>query len=500
MAETTSTAAAQPAAEAQALEVNEFSSLLQREFKPKSDYAKTAVEDAVRTLAEQALQHTTLVSRDVIKSIEAMIAALDQKLTEQVNLILHHPDFQQLESAWRGLHYLVYNTETDEMLKIRVMNISKKELHKTLKKFKGVPWDQSPVFKKIYEEEYGQFGGEPFGCLVGDYYFDHSPTDVELLREMSQIAAAAHCPFISGAAPTVMQMDSWQELSNPRDLTKIFQTAEYASWRSLRESEDSRYLGLAMPRFLARRPYGAKSDPVEEFDFEEEVEGAEHNKYSWANAAYAMATNITRAFKWYGWCTRIRGVESGGAVENLPTHTFPTDDGGVDMKCPTEIAISDRREAELAKNGFMPLLHKKNTDFAAFIGAQSLQKPAEYYDPDATANANLSARLPYLFAVCRFAHYLKCMVRDKIGSFKERDDMQRWLNNWIMNYVIANPESAGEEAKARSPLAAAEVVVEEVEGNPGYYTSKFYLRPHYQLEGLTVSLRLVSKLPSIKGG
>jgi type VI secretion system protein ImpC len=297
-----------------------------------------------------------------------------------------------------------------------------------------------------------------------------------------------------------MQMDSWQELSNPRDLTKIFQTPEYAAWRSLRESEDSRYLGLAMPRFLARRPYGAKSDPVEEFDFEEDVEGAEHNKYCWANAAYAMATNITRAFKLYGWCTRIRGVESGGAVENLPTHTFPTDDGGVDMKCPTEIAISDRREAELAKNGFMPLLHRKNTDFAAFIGAQSLQKPAEYHDPDATANANLSARLPYLFAVCRFAHYLKCMVRDKIGSFKERDDMQRWLNNWIMNYVLANPESAGETAKAMAPLAAAEVVVEEVEGNPGYYTSKFYLRPHYQLEGLTVSLRLVSKLPSIKAG
>jgi type VI secretion system protein ImpC len=500
MAETNPTAPAQPAAEAQVLEVSEFSSLLQREFKPKSDFAKAAVEDAVRTLAEQALQHTALISRDVLKSIEAMIAALDQKLSEQVNLILHHPDFQQLESAWRGLHYLVYNTETDEMLKIRVMNISKKELHKTLKKFKGVPWDQSPIFKKIYEEEYGQFGGEPFGCLVGDYHFDHSPPDVELLREMSQTAAAAHCPFIAGASPTVMQMDSWQELSNPRDLTKIFQTPEYAAWRSLRESEDSRYLGLAMPRFLARRPYGAKSDPVEEFDFEEDVEGAEHNKYCWANAAYAMATNITRAFKLYGWCTRIRGVESGGAVENLPTHTFPTDDGGVDMKCPTEIAISDRREAELAKNGFMPLLHRKNTDFAAFIGAQSLQKPAEYHDPDATANANLSARLPYLFAVCRFAHYLKCMVRDKIGSFKERDDMQRWLNNWIMNYVLANPESAGETAKAMAPLAAAEVVVEEVEGNPGYYTSKFYLRPHYQLEGLTVSLRLVSKLPSIKAG
>ena len=500
MAEPTANAQAQPGAETQTLEASDFSSLLQREFKPKSDQAKEAVQNAIRTMAEQALQNTTLISHDVIKSIESMIAAIDHKLSEQMNKILHHEDFQQVESAWRGLHYLVNNTETDEMLKIRVLNISKKDLHKTLKKFKGTAWDQSPIFKKMYEEEYGQFGGEPFGCLVGDYYFDHSPTDVELLREMSQNAAAAHCPFLAAAAPTVMQMDSWQELSNPRDLTKIFQTPEYAAWRSLRESEDSRYVGLAMPRFLARRPYGAKSDPVEDFDFEEDVEGADHSRYVWANSAYAMATNITRAFKMYGWCTRIRGIESGGAVENLPTHTFPTDDGGVDMKCPTEIAISDRREAELAKNGFMPLIHKKNSDFAAFIGAQSLQKPAEYEDPDATANANLSARWPYLFAVCRFAHYLKCMVRDKIGSFKERDDMQLWLQNWINQYVDGNPAFSSEETKALKPLADAQVIVEEVEGNPGYYTSKFFLRPHYQLEGLTVSLRLVSKLPSAKGG
>ncbi len=500
MAELNANPQAQPGAETQTLEGGDFSSLLQREFKPKSDQAKEAVENAVRTMAEQALQNTTLISRDVIKSIESMIAAIDRKLSEQMNLIIHHADFQQVESAWRGLHYLVNNTETDEMLKIRVLNISKKDLHKTLKKFKGTAWDQSPIFKKMYEEEYGQFGGEPFGCLVGDYYFDHSPTDVELLREMSQNAAAAHCPFLAAAGPTVMQMDSWQELSNPRDLTKIFQTPEYAAWRSLRESEDSRYVGLAMPRFLARRPYGAKSDPVEDFDFEEDVEGADHSRYVWANSAYAMATNITRAFKMYGWCTRIRGIESGGAVENLPTHTFPTDDGGVDMKCPTEIAISDRREAELAKNGFMPLIHKKNSDFAAFIGAQSLQKPAEYEDPDATANANLSARWPYLFAVCRFAHYLKCMVRDKIGSFKERDDMQLWLQNWINQYVDGNPAFSSEETKALKPLADAQVIVEEVEGNPGYYTSKFFLRPHYQLEGLTVSLRLVSKLPSAKGG
>jgi type VI secretion system protein ImpC len=487
----------QPAPAAPGIEVSELDSLLKKEFKPKSEEATQAVERAVRTLAEQALAETSLVSTDVVESIKAIIAKLDQKLTEQINLILHHEDFQKLEGAWRGLHYLVNNTETDEMLKIRVLNISKLDVGKTLKKFKGTAWDQSPA---VYEAEYGQFGGEPFGCLVGDYYFDQSPADVELLGEMSKTAAAAHCPFIAGASPTVMGMGSWQELANPRDLTKIFTTPEYASWRSLRESEDSRYIGLAMPRFLARLPYGAKTDPVEAFDFEEDTAGADHAKYAWANSAYAMATNITRSFKLYGWCSRIRGVESGGALEGLPVHTFPTDDGGVDMKCPTEIAISDRREAELAKNGFMPLLHRKNSDFAAFIGAQSLQKPSEYDDPDATANANLAARLPYMFACCRFAHYLKCIVRDKIGSFKERDDMHRWLNNWIMNYVDGDPANSSETTKAQKPLAAAEVVVEEVEGNLGYYSSKFFLRPHYQLEGLTVSLRLVSKLPSLKAG
>ncbi len=491
---------AQAQGELQTIEVNEFSSLLQKEFKPKTDRAKEAVETAVKTLAAQALADTSVISDDAIKSIEAIIAEIDKKMTEQVNLIIHHPSFQQLESAWRGLHYLINNTETDEMLKIRVMNISKKDLGKTLKKFKGTAWDQSPIFKKMYEEEFGQFGGEPYGCLVGDYHFDHSPPDIALLTEMSKVSAASHSPFITGAAPTLMQMESWQELANPRDLTKIFQTPEYAAWRSLRESDDARYLGLAMPKFLARLPYGAATDPVEAFDFEEDTSGADSSKYSWANSAYAMATNINRSFKMYGWCSRIRGIESGGAVEGLPSHTFPTDDGGVDMKCPTEIAISDRREAELAKNGFMPLIHRKNSDMAAFIGAQSLQKPAEYDDPDATANANLAARLPYLFATCRFAHYLKCIVRDKIGSFKERADMERWLNDWILNYVEANPATASEDDKARRPLAGAEVKVEEDPSNPGYYSSKFFLRPHYQLEGLTVSLRLVSKLPSAKGG
>ncbi len=481
-------------------EGNDLASLLQKEFKPKSDEARSAVETAVQTLAQQALSQTQLIGKDVVKSIQDMIAAIDKKLSDQVNQILHHEDFQKLEGAWRGLHYMVNNTETDEHLKIRVMNISKSELGKTLKRYKGTNWDQSPLFKKVYEEEYGQFGGEPFGCLVGDYHFDQSAPDVELLAEMAKVSAAAMAPFITGASPTLMQMDSWQELANPRDLTKIFSTPEYAAWRSLRESDDSKYLGLAMPRFLARLPYGAKTNPVEDFNFEEDTGSADHSKYTWANAAYAMATNINRSFKMYGWCSRIRGIETGGAVENLPTHSFPTDDGGVDMKCPTEVAIADRREAELAKAGFMPLIHRKNSDFAAFIGAQSLQKPAEYDDPDATANANLAARLPYLFATCRFAHYLKCIVRDKIGSFKERDDVQRWLQDWILQYVDGDPAHSSEDTKARKPLAAAEVVVEEIEGNPGYYSSKFFLRPHYQLEGLTVSLRLVSKLPSAKAG
>lgn len=488
----------QQIAQQETLPANELTTLLQKEFKPKTDQAREAVENAVKTLARQALENTVTISSDAYSTIQAIIAEIDRKLTDQINQIMHHAEFQQLEGAWRGLHYLVNNTETDELLKIRVMCISKKELGRTLKRYKGVGWDQSPIFKRVYEEEYGQFGGEPIGCLVGDYHFDHSPPDVEMLGELARISAAAHCPFISGADPAVMQMDSWQELANPRDLTKIFTNTEYAAWRSLRESEDARYLGLAMPRFLARLPYGARTNPVDEFEFEEETDGANHERYTWANSAYAMAANINRSFKEYGWCTSIRGVESGGAVANLPCHTFPTDDGGVDMKCPTEIAISDRREAELAKNGFMPLVHRKNSDFAAFIGAQSLQKPAEYNDADATANARLSARLPYLFACCRFAHYLKCIVRDKIGSFNERDDMERWLNDWVMNYVDGDPVNSSQETKARKPLAAAEVQVQEIEDNPGYYSARFFLRPHYQLEGLTVSLRLVSKLPSLK--
>ncbi|MBV6811280.1 type VI secretion system contractile sheath large subunit [Xanthomonas campestris pv. pennamericanum] len=477
-------------------EQGDFAALLNRELRPKSERAKEEVESAVRTLAEQVLNRSDVVSEDVSQTIKAYIAEIDRALTEQLNQILHHADLQQLEGAWRGLHYLVNNTETDQQLKIRVLNISKKELGKVLKRYKGTAWDQSPIFKKVYEQEYGQLGGEPYGCLVGDYYFDQSPPDVELLNGIAQVAAAAHAPFIAAAAPKLMGMDNWSELSNPRDLAKIFSTPDYAAWRSLRESEDSKYIGLAMPRTLSRLPYGATTSPVDEFDFEEDTAGADSSKYTWQNAAYAMAVNINRSFKQYGWCSRIRGIESGGAVEGLPTHTFPTDEGGVDMKCPTEVAITDRRSAELDKMGLMPLVHRKNSDMAAFISAQSLNKPDEYDDPDATANAALGARLPYMFACCRFAHYLKCIVRDKIGSFSDREQMQSWLTRWVTQYIDGDPSNSSEETKARKPLAAAEVVVEEVEGAPGYYSSKFFLKPHYQLEGLTVSLRLVSRLPS----
>jgi type VI secretion system protein ImpC len=489
---------AEQKAETTAVETSDFDALLRKEFRPQTDRAGEEITNAVHTLAEQALTKATLISSDVVESIQAIVGEIDRRLSAQINEILHHAEYQKLEGAWRGLHHLVNNTETDSMLKIRVMNISKKDLHKTLKKFKGAAWDQSPLFKKFYEEEYGQLGGEPYGCIVGDYYFDHSAPDVEVLGEMSKIAAACHAPFITAAAPTLFQMESWQELANPRDLTKIFQTPEYAAWRSLRDSDESRYIGVTLPRMLGRRPYGPDSNPVDEFDFVEDAAGPDAAKYTWANSAYAMAVNINRSFKLYGWCSRIRGIEAGGAVEGLPTHTFPTDEGGVDMTCPTEIGISDRREAELAKAGFMPLIHRKNSDFAAFIGAQSLHKPAVYEDPDATANAALAARLPYLFATCRFAHYLKCIVRDKVGSFREHEEMQRWLQNWIIQYVDGDPQHSSEETKARLPLAAAEVVVEPAEGAPGYYNSKFFLRPHYQLEGLTVSLRLVSKLPSSK--
>ncbi|HSZ92955.1 MAG TPA: type VI secretion system contractile sheath large subunit [Acetobacteraceae bacterium] len=464
---------------------SEFTALLERDV-------GSLGETACHVLAEHVPAQGDVSGR----VIEAAIAAIDRRLSEQLNLILHHVDFQRMEATWRGLSFLVGGIENSFMQKIKVLDISKQELGRTLRKFRGTAWDQSPIFKKIYEEEYGQFGGEPFGVVIGDYAFDHSPQDVQLLGDMAQIAAAAHAPFIAAAAPSVMQMESWGELANPRDLTRIFQTPEYAAWRSLRESEDARYLGLCMPRFLARLPYGARTDPVEAFDFEEQTDGPDASRHLWTNAAYALAANIARAFEQYGWCVRIRGVDTGGIVEGLPVLSFPTADGAVDVKCSTEIALSERREADLAQAGLIPLVHRKHAGTAAFISAQSLQMPRQYDDPAATASANLSARLPYLFACCRFAHYLKCMVRDKVGSSMDKMQLSKWLQEWLLGYVDGAPDRSSEEWKAAHPLVNARVTLLEKPDSPGHYEARFFLRPHYQLEGLTAVLRIVSRLPA----
>lgn len=476
-------------------EADEFASVLKQSFKPRNERAEAEVENAIATLVSQALEDKSLVKDQVIDTIEEMIARLDEKLSAQVNEILHADEFQQLEGAWRGLHHLVYSSETDATLKIRFINASKTELYRHLRTFPGAKWDQSPLFKMIYEEEYGQLGGQPYGALIGDYYFTHAPTDVQLLRDIGKIAAAAHAPFISSAGSELLGMDSWLELPERRDLSKVFDTPDYAAWKSLRDSEDARYIGLTMPRVLARQPYGAKAEPVEEFAFEEETDGPTGKKYCWMNAAYAMGANINRAFKEWGWTVRIRGVNSGGEVENLPTHVFPTDDGGIDLKCPTEIAISDRRENELSKSGLLPLIHRKNTDKAAFIGGQSLYQPKKYLNEEATASDNLSSRLPYMFAVSRFAHYLKCMIRDKIGQTKEQVQLQKELQTWIDHYVDGDPDNSSESVKAEKPLRDAKVEIIPDEENPGFYRGRFFLRPHYQLEGMDIGLSLVSRVP-----
>ncbi len=414
---------------------------------------------------------------------------------ETLSAVLHHEAFQRLEGSWRGLHYLVNNTETDETLKIRVLNISKRELSRMLRKYAAGDWNQSPLFKKLYTEPYGQPGGEPYGCLVGDYQFDNNPADTELLGALARICAVIHAPFIAGASPAIMGMSSWQELGLPRDLQKLFSTPDYLRWQSLRESEDSRYIALTLPRFLARLPYGSSTRPLRNLESYEEPVGESDKDYTWCNAAYAMAVNISRAFKIYGWCARIRGVESGGVVENMPVYTFPTDSGGIDMKSPTEVSISDRREAELEKLGFLPLVHAPGSDMAVFVGAQSLHQPLEYDSTEASANAVIAARLPYILVCGRFAHYLMSMVRDSIGSFKEIRELEQRLNHWIDQYVDPNPSSSTSELRSRKPLADGHLALEPYQGEPGFMKAALYLRPSFQFEGLTTAMRLVVTLP-----
>ncbi len=483
----------------QLTELDEFSDILRQTIKPRTDVAAKEVDSAVVALVREAMDDQTVIADDVIDTIDAILGKLDQKLTDQMNEIMHHEEFQKLESSWRGLAYTVNNSETDSTLRVKVMNASKAELQAVMRRYPGAKWDQSPLHQKIYEQEFGTLGGKPYGALIGDYYFGPGTGDVAFLRDIGKIAAAAHAPFIAAAAPEALGMDSWNEIGTPPDLSEIFDTPDFAAWNGLRDSENSRYVALTMPRVLAREPYSQNSTSiVEEFNFEEETDGHQGEKYAWMNAAHAMAVNINRAHKEHGWTVKIRGVQSGGEVLNLPAHTFDTGDGSKDLKCPTEVSITDRREGELSAAGIMGLIHRKHTDKAAFIGAQTLYKPKKYVDELATASDNMSSRLPYIFAVSRFSHYLKCMVRDKIGQSPDRNQLQTELQTWVNKYVSANPESASEKEKAKQPLAGAKVEVIEDEENPGYYVGKFFLKPHFQLEGMDIGMSLVSKLPNNK--
>ncbi len=448
--------------------------------------------DLIGELVTQILDEGMTVSADTAAMINDRIAQIDQLLGDQMNEIMHNSEFQQLEASWRGLNYLVMNTETGVMLKLRLLNITKKELLNDLEK--AVEFDQSQLFKKLYEEEYGTFGGSPYTMLVGDYEFGRHPQDMALLEKISNVAAAAHAPFIASASPKLFDMDAFTQLGVPRDLAKIFESLELIKWRSFRDSEDSRYVSLVLPHILMRLPYGAETIPVEGLNFEEDVDGKDHSKYLWGNPAYALGQRITNAFAKYKWCAAIRGVEGGGLVEGLPTHTFNTDEGDIALKCPTEIAITDRREKELNDLGFITLVHCKGTDYAAFFGGQTVQKPKVYDTAAANANARISTVLPYILAASRFAHYIKAIMRDKIGSFLTADNVSAFLNRWIGNYVLGK-DDAGQEIKAQYPLREARVDVTEIPGKPGCYKAVVFLRPHFQLEELTTSIRLVAELP-----
>ena len=464
----------------------------------RSDAEHARAKDIISELVREVMRGTVVVSDNLSVTLDARVAELDRLISEQLSEVMHHAEFQKLESSWTGLHYLCKHTSTGAGMKIQVFNATKKELVKDFKT--AIDFDQSALFKKVYEEEFGTFGGAPFGALIGDFELTRQPEDMYFVEQMSHVAAAAHAPFLSAASPELFGLDTFTDLGKPRDLSKVFDTVDYAKWRSFRESEDARYVGLALPRFLGRLPFNPKDGTtVEGFNFIEDVDGSDHSKYLWVNAAYAMGARLTAAFEDYGWCAAIRGVEGGGLVEDLPTHTFKTDQGEIALKCPTEIAITDRREKELSDLGFMPLVHCKNTDYAAFFGAQSAQKARKYDSDAANANAVLSSQLQYMFSVCRIAHYLKAMMRDKIGSFASASNVEEFLNRWIRQYVVED-DNATQETKAAYPLREANVQVSEVPGRPGVYRAVSFIRPHFQLDELSVSLRLVAELPASQKG
>jgi type VI secretion system protein ImpC len=486
-AEATETQAAAAAGEGSLLD-----QIVEKGKMARDDSQKVRAKDLVGEFVHQILDEGMTVSRDTLAMIQVQIGKIDELLSKQLNEVLHNPEFQKLEASWRGLHYLVMNTETSTRLKLRLLCASKAEIFKDLDQ--ALEFDQSILFKKIYEEEYGTFGGNPFSLLIGDFEFGRHPEDMALLEKIAGVAAAAHAPFIAAASPRLFDMEAFTELGNPRDLAKLFESTELIKWRSFRTIEDSRYVTLVLPHILLRLPYGPNTVPTEDFKLVEDTDGKDHSRYLWGNAAWALGQRITNAFALYGWCAAIRGVEGGGMVTGLPAHTFKTDEGDIALKCPTELAITDRREKELDSLGFVSLCHCKGTDYAAFFGGQTTQKAKMYDTNAANANALISARLPYVLAASRFAHYLKVICRDKVGSFQTKDTLSTHLNRWISAYILGT-DDAGQELKAQYPLREARIDVFDVPGKPGAYRAVAFLRPHFQLEELTASIRLVAELP-----
>ncbi|MGA2087093.1 MAG: type VI secretion system contractile sheath large subunit [Terracidiphilus sp.] len=483
-------------AETQTTEVSLLDQIVSQGRFGTDTIAQERGKDMVKEFINQVLEGKMTLTRDSEQTITARIAEIDRLVSLQLNEVLHNPAFQKLEATWRGIWHLVNKSETSDMLKIKLLNVPKRDLLRDLQR--ALDFDQSAFFKKVYEEEFGVFGGAPFGALVGDYEFGRSGEDIELLEKVAQVAAAAHAPFLSAAAPEMINLTEFSQLTGIRDVSKVFDSTEYARWKGFRATDDSRYVALTLPHVLMREPYGKDAKQIDEFAFEEGVDGRDHSKYLWGNAAYSLAARLTDSFARYGWCAAIRGVEGGGLVEAMATHNFRTDEGDVALKCPTEVSITDRREKELADQGFVPLVHCKGTDYAAFFSVQTANKPKLYDKAEANANARLSAQLPYMLAMSRFAHYLKAMMRDKLGSTMSRSQADLYLNQWIANYVIAD-DNASPSAKAEHPLREARIEVMEVPGKPGALRAVCFLRPHFQLDELTVSLRLVADLPQPAG-
>ncbi|MBI3871717.1 MAG: type VI secretion system contractile sheath large subunit [candidate division Zixibacteria bacterium] len=466
--------------------------LLETKLKPTDegyDVAREGMRELIALLATPEKKGERVQQ----KIVDEMIAEIDSKMSRQLDQILHNPQFQSMESAWRGLKLVVDRTDFRENVKLELLNVSKEDLLNDFSDSPEIP--KSGLYKLIYSREYGQFGGSPVGAMIANYDFGPGSQDIALMQYCASVGAMAHAPFIAAASPQFFGEDSWLKFPNLKDLKSIMEGPRYTKWRGFRESEDARYVGLTAPRFLLRLPYSKTDNPVKSFDYNETVTD-KHSSYLWGNTAFTFATRLTDSFAKWRWCPNIIGPKGGGAVENLPIHTFEAM-GEVQAKIPTEILITERREFELAEEGFIGLTMRKDSDNACFFSANSAQKPKTFgisaEGKDAELNYKLGTQLPYMFIVSRLAHYLKVIQRENLGSWKERSDLERELNDWIRQYVVDmdNPKPG---VRSRKPLRKAQVTVEDVEGNPGWYKVDLKVRPHFKYMGSDITLSLVGKL------